>query len=287
MFADKDNPIRCSKLASIGKCSMRVYMLEVLGSEDTEGGPTAQTGSVLHAAVAEFHVQEGGLKVREKAAWDAANQAFKKFPLADETEVRLYLTPYMADMRNITAKFYEAVLPERMPDGSMKTYHRKAIEVPVDFTLPPHPFDKSKKKIYVQGTLDQIRIEHGSTLVDDLKSGKTSGFQMIHDYAIQIAAYTFGARQIGITGAIPGRIIRAMGYRTREDKGSSPDGVFWHMPYLWKDVEVLLEDVRLQVALVRNGDVQFRMGPHCSYCEFGGLAGCLTKWRELIKLGKM
>ncbi len=127
----------------------------------------------------------------------------------------------------------------------------------------------------------------GQRLNDDLKSGKTSGFQMIHDYAIQIAAYTYGARQIGIENVIPGRIIRAMGYRTREDKGSSPDGVFWSMPFLWKDVETLLEDVRLQVALVRNRDVQFRSGPHCTYCEFGGLSGCIPQWRKLVQLGRM
>jgi hypothetical protein len=72
-----------------------------------------------------------------------------------------------------------------------------------------------------------------------------------------------------------------MGYRTKEDKGSSPDGVFWSMPYTWKHVEILLEDVRLQVALMRNGDVQFRPGPHCTYCEFGGLSGCLAQYQKI------
>lgn len=268
MFADKDNPIRCSKLASIAKCSARVYMLGLMYADDGEGGESAQTGSVTHAGVAAFHKTEGGLKVREKAAWDSIAKARTLFPLANETEVRLFITPYMNDMRNITAKFH-------VHKGEL------CIEYPVEFCLPPHPFDKSKQEIFVQGTLDQIRIENGVLLVDDLKTGKISGWQMIHDYAVQMAAYTYGARNIGIKNAMPGRIIRAMGYRTREDKGNSPDGVFWHLPFKWSDVETILENVRLHVALIRNGDIQFNPGPHCTYCEFGGMTNCLPKWAEL------
>lgn len=268
MFADKQHPLRCSKLAAIPRCSIRVYMLELLECDDGEGGVPAQTGSLAHAGVAAFHLAEGGLKVREQAAWDAIAKSRTLFPLADETEVRLFLTPYMNDMRNVLAKF-------------AKIKDVPCIEYPVEFTLPPHPFDKSKQEIYVQGTLDQIRIENGIMLVDDYKTGRIAGWQMIHDYSVQIAAYTYGARQLGLKNAQPGRIIRAMGYRTRENKGASPDGVFWSMPFTWSAVETLLENVRLHVALVRNGDVQFNPGPHCSYCEFGGLVNCVPKWVEL------
>lgn len=274
VFAGPKNPIRCSKLASIGRCSMRVYMISILDCEDGEGGESAQTGSVVHAGVAAFHLAEGGLKVREKAAWDAIAKARTTFPLADETEVRLFITPYMNDMRNITAKFATWIDPSDKQE-------KPCIEMPVEFTLPPHPFDKTKQTIYVNGHLDYIRLVNGFHYVDDLKTGKVSGWQMLHDYAVQLAAYTYGARQLGVTKAIPGRIIRAMGYRTRADKGASPDGVFWSLPFTWNDVETLLENVRLHVALVRNGDVQFQPGPHCTYCEFGGLQGCLNKWKEI------
>lgn len=247
-------------------------MISILDCEDGEGGESAQTGSVVHAGVAAFHLQEGGLKVREKAAWDAIAKARTLFPLADETEVRLFITPYMNDLRNITAEF------ATYSDNGIT---KPCIEMGVEFTLHPHKFDKTKELIYVNGHLDYIRKVSGFHYVDDLKTGKVSGWQMIHDYAVQVAAYTYGARQLGVKNAIPGRIIRAMGYRTIADKGASPDGVFWHMPYTWNDVETLLENVRLHVALVRNGDVQFQPGPHCSYCEFGGLQNCLNKWKEI------
>lgn len=268
MFASKEYPIRCSKLASIPKCSMRVYMLGVLDCDDGEGGTSAQTGSLTHAGVSAFHLTEGSVKVREQAAWDAIAKSRTLFPLADETEVRLFITPYMKDMRNIRAKFY-------------KIKDVPCIEYPVEFTLPPHPFDSTKEPIYINGHLDQIRIENGIPLVDDLKTGKISGWQMIHDYAVQMAAYTYGARQAGVKNAQPGRIIRNMGYRTRDDKGDSPDGVFWSLPFTWDGVELLLENIRLHVALVRNGDVQFNPGPHCTYCEFGGLTNCIPKWVQL------
>lgn len=272
VFASKSNPIRCSKLAAICKCSMRIYMIALLDCEDDEGGVPAQTGSLTHKGVEAFHKEKGGLKIREKAAWDAIAKFREQFPLADVNEVKLFITPYMADMRNITAVFYQIEREGTLTD---------CIEQQVEFTLPPHEFDPTGLPIHIQGTLDQIRIINGIVYVDDLKTGKINGWQMIHDYAIQVAAYTFGARQLGIKNAEPGRIIRAMGYRTREDKGASPDGVFWHMPFTWADVDVLLENVRLHVALVRKGDVQFGPGPHCTYCEFGGLANCINKYKEL------
>lgn len=281
MFASKDKPLRCSKLAAIAKCSIRVYMLELLEYED-EGKESAQTGSLVHAGVQAFHLTKGGLKLREKAAWDAIAATRSKFPLADETEVRLFITPYMSDMRNITAEFY--MLPDPQYKGKATPPMVPAIEYPVSFQLPPHPFDKTGENIWIEGHLDQIRLTPQRIVnVDDLKTGKVSGWQMIHDYAVQIAAYTYGARELGIKDAQPGRIIRAMGYRTKTKTGSSPDGVFWSMPYTWKHVSTLLENIRLHVALVRNEDIQFNPGPHCTYCEFGGLSNCLPKWDEISK----
>lgn len=264
-------------------------MLELL-EYDSEGKESAQTGNLTHAGVAAFHLTKGGLKIREKAAWDAIAAVRDKFPLGDLDETRLFITPYMADMRNITAEF--ALLPDPTLDKGSTTYKQQlkagtvplvpAVEYPVEFILPPHPFDKTGEDIYVEGTLDQVRsTPQRFNYVDDLKTGKISGWQMIHDYAVQIAAYTYGAREVGIKDAQPGRVIRAMGYRTRESKGSTPDGVFWSMPFTWHDVSLILENVRLHVALVRNGDIQFHPGPHCTYCEFGGLQNCIPKWKEL------
>lgn len=266
LFAGPGNPIRCSKLASIYKCSMRVVML--YDEEDTEGGPAAQTGSVVHAGVAEFHrLENDPHSTRKKAAWDAINVAMTKFPLADATEVRLYITPYMEDPRNIDCRMI-------------------AVEQEVEFTLEPHPFDETGQKVYVQGTLDQIREVRNGGEIWDLKTGKKTGWELIHDHAVQIAAYTIGAKQ-WIKGRPyptpiePGGIIRAMGYRARTAEGCSPDGVFYSMPYTSNELELILENVLMHVAMIRRGYATFGPGPHCTYCEFGGLAGCTQRYREL------
>jgi hypothetical protein len=156
-----------------------------------------------------------------------------------------------------------------------------AVEQEINFTIPPHALDPTGESIYVWGHLDQIRVVNNEERVDDLKTGKKTGWEMIHDYAIQLAAYTYGARQNGWPNAKPGRIIRNRGYRTRENKGVSPDGVFFDAPFGVKHLDLILEPVRIEVALIRMGYTKFGTGPHCTYCEFNGLPGCLDHWQKL------
>lgn len=271
IFADKDNPIRCSKLGHIVKCTARVYMLGIItDDEEGQGGEAAQTGSMVHEGVAAFHRCKGKLLERKAEAWEAMKLAASKFPLAQPEEARLFLTPYMDDPRNINATI------ARNKDGV------EALELEVAFTLPPHPFDKTKKPIYVTGHIDQIRQEGSSKQsVDDLKTGKKTGWEMIHDHAIQLAAYTFAARQHGFPNAVPGRIIRNYAYRVRGCSLPSPDGVFWAMPFKWDDIDFILEPVRRTIAMIRNGYIDTTPGPHCTFCEHGGLVGCIPKLRKL------
>lgn len=179
----------------------------------------------------------------------------------------------MDDPRNINATF--VVDPKGIP----------AIEYEINFTLPPHALDPTGEDIHVQGHIDQVRVDRGRVVVDDYKSGKKTGWEMIHDYAIQVAAYTYGARQIW-PNAEPGRIIRGRGYRTRENKGNQPDGVFFAVPFKVKDVLTVLETVQIEIALMRMGHVRFGSGPHCTFCEYNGLTGCLPHWDRMIQLGK-
>lgn len=238
-------------------------MLELADDMNDEGGAPAQTGSAVHAGVAEFHRMYGdSLFNRKKGAWDAIAKAMPKFPLADETEVRLFITPYMDDPRNIDA---DCIL----------------IEQQVEFTLEPHPTDPTGEKIYVEGTLDQVRRERNLAKVWDLKTGRKTGWELIHDHAIQLAAYTVGANQLGLKEEIhPGGIIRAAGYRTRDKSRVAPDGVFWDCGYTLLDIPLILETVTLQVAFIRSGHAVFGTGPHCTYCEFGGLVGCINHYNR-------
>lgn len=248
----------------------------LLTDEDDLGGAAAQTGSLVHAGVAEFHKNMGNLAKRKKAAWDAIAAHAAEFPLAEETEVRLLLTPYMDDKRNIEAEIITL-------NGKLMVEHQ------LEFILPPHPLDTTEEPIHVWGTTDQIRNFAGVPKVCDYKSGKRTGWEMIHDHAIQIAAYCYGARQIGITNCQPGPIIRGMGYRTRQAAESTMfkeefvPGVFWNAPFRWEDVEAILEGARLGIALVRMGHVNYGPGPHCTFCEFQGLAGCTRAFKESQK----
>lgn len=293
MLGDKETPFRCSKLGELVKCSMKVHLMEAIELDD-EGGEAAQNGSLTHSGVAAFHIEQGNHEQKKKAAWDAIAAHAAIFPLATINEVRLFITPYMNDRRNIEAQFYSyPFMPNEIASGKFKDRQDTlSIERQVDFTLEPHPLDTTGKLIHVQGTYDQIRKEPGGyegwiPVQNDLKTGKRTGWEMIHDYAYQLCAYTHGCRQtIPIfKDLVKAKVIRNHGYRTRENKGDSPDGVFWAMPWdTIAKVELLLENVRLHVALWRNGEVNFGPGPHCSYCTFGGLPGCMPRWEQVQQL---
>lgn len=238
-------------------------MLEYIDAEDGEGGTAAQSGSLTHVGVAAFHLKHGTKSEKEKAAWDAIASARAKFPLAEESEVRLFITPYMNDPRNLLARFAEI--------GG-----KPCIEQQVEFTLPPHHLDTTGELIYIQGTYDQIRIDtDGRPYVADLKTGKPTVLAMMHDYAVQLGAYTYGAKR-WFDSIKPGKIIRAYSYRERNAILPSPDNVFISTPYRnMSQIDILLEGVRFAVAMVRNGEINLTPGSQCSYCEFGGLVGCL------------
>lgn len=275
MLGDINNPIRCSKLAAMVKCRMRIYLLDSINNEDDEGGPAAQNGSVTHAGIEAYHKNKGTLAERKKAAWDAIASASKKFPLADQNEVRLFITPYMDDPRNINAQF--------LVNGRGEL----CIEQEVTFTLQPHPLDPTGEPIHLLGHIDQIRLQQGQSKVWDYKSGKKTGWEMLHDYAIQLACYTYGASDIGLGTIHPGGIIRGHGYRTRNVESVSPDGVFWACPYTREDLLSVLEESTLAVALYRMGEITYGPGPHCTYCEFGGLSGCISEFKKRTMSRKM
>lgn len=243
--------LRPSSLDKLVKC--QVWYTMMLG-EDDAGGAAAQTGSLVHAAVAAFH-QEPDEKIRVQAAIEALGLNSPSFPLADQSEARLYLTPYIADPRNSRANVV-------------------AVEHPVALTLEPHPLDPTKQPIHIRGTLDQIRHGDGKQVVCDLKTGRTEGWAMIHDYAYQQAAYTLAARESGFPNCQPGYIIRNYGYRAKTAKAPSPDGVNWWMPFTIDGAWALMDRVRLAVATLRAGYVEYGPGPQCSYCPLGGLSSC-------------
>jgi hypothetical protein len=261
-FATAEKPLRPSGLTWLVSCPVKV-VLDMYATEEDTGGPAAQTGSLVHAGVEAFHLEPDQAK-KVAAAVAAMQRSAAEFPLADPTEARLYFEPYALDPRNVVAEF------ARDADG------RIAIERKVSLSLPPHPTDSTGRPVYIRGTLDQIRVENGRQIVCDYKSGtKLSGWDMLHSYAFQQAAYVLAARASGFPNAEPGYIIRGYGYRVRGAKLPAADGVFWWLPFDVAGCELLMDRVRLQVALIRNGELDFGPGTWCGYCPQKGLDTCI------------
>lgn len=244
--------LRPSALDKLVKCP--VWTLLMYWQDEDAGGAAAQAGSLVHEAVAAFHRETSSGK-KAQAGLDVLQAGLPRFPLADPADARRHFTLYAADPRNVTADIV-------------------AVEHPVALILPPHPTDPTKQPVHIRGTLDQLRRVDGRLLVDDLKTGQPSGWEMVHSYAFQMAAYTLAARVSGFPDAIPGRIIRTWGYRTRSAVLPSPEGVFWHLPLTVARCEALMERVRLEVARIRSGEVHFGPGVHCTFCPHGGLDRC-------------
>lgn len=282
VFASKDSPIRASYLSWVAKCTIKP-VLDMASDEPDLGGVAAHNGSAVHVGIAEFHRQMAAGRTSLQAtdaAMDAVIQSLQTFPLADLTECRLFLHPYCADPENILAQI------DTIPNGYTGGGHPEAgrlkpgelaLEVPIQFELPPHSLDPTGEPIVIRGTLDQIRRHNGYSQVWDAKTGQGSGLQMIHDYAYQLAAYSLGARAVGWADAAPGGVIRVKRYREKNAELPSPSGVFWSMPFGMDHCHAVLDTIRLNVALIRSGKVGFGAGSHCTYCPYKGLDGCLSR----------
>lgn len=259
-FGTDAAPLRCSALPLLVKCGWRATMLH-LGIVDDSSGEAADTGTAVHAAVEHWH-KSGDTR----AALDSIRARLGEFPLADLNEARLHFEPYTLDPRNA---------PSRV--------RLIANELPVQFNLAPSDRDPTGRPIVVTGTLDQIRQgPDGRLCLWDLKTGRRDGWAMLHDYALQLAAYCVGARAKLGKEVHPGGIIRSRGWRTRGcDPTTEPPGVFFHSVFGVEDLDALLDAVREAVASIRSGTLNVGPGEHCSYCPSGGLQSCLPKLRNL------
>lgn len=248
--------LRPSSLGLLVRCPL-MRVLEFMLATADEGGRPAQTGSLTHKAVEAFHRQKGPTEKKIEAAFGALASNAAAFPLADLDDARIFTRHYVADPRNQAAKIL-------------------ANERQVNLVLKPHPLDPTGQAVHIQGTLDQIRQhEDGRIHLYDLKTGMPSGAVMLGDHAYQIAAYTLAGRASGWPELQTGYLIRAAAYRTQGARLPSPEGVFWKVPFDVRRCWLLMDSVRLTVALIRSGEVMVGPGVHCSYCPLGGLDGCL------------
>jgi hypothetical protein len=247
-FGGESSPLRASKLPSLILCTLRAALME-----SDSSGTAADTGSMVHAAIAAFHQGKGVASITEFAAM------LGQFPLGDVIEADRIFERYAEDPRHAAAEIVCIETPIR-------------IEIEPKF-MPGPP-------IVIQGTLDQIRRDSGCLWVWDVKTGNRDAMYMQHAHAVQLAAYTLGARQLFPGDTVyPGGYLRTRGYFTRGAELPSPQGVF--VPAGFDDPDAILDSVRLSVCLIRAGHVTATPGVHCENCSIG-LRYCLPRLREIV-----
>jgi hypothetical protein len=270
-FATSRFPLRPSQSKKLRQCGVMVIMESIAATSD-EGGAAAQIGSVTHEAIAAFHREQNNA-LKTEAGFVALAAALPKFPLADRRQAEIYFEHYQADPRNRWAEF------ARSSDGQL------AIEMPVRLELPPHKLDHTGEKVVIEGRLDQIRVIDKQLCVCDYKTGQSTIFQMMHDYAYQLACYWHAAVSMGYD-VREAKIIRGYTYRMRDKTAElpSPSGVFITMPFSYKGATLLLDGLRREVAMIRRGEVEFGPGSHCSWCAYNGLDNCIPAAGERFGL---
>jgi hypothetical protein len=240
------------------KCPWRAVILyqDLLRDHDTKA---ADTGSMVHTGVQHWHqLQDVTL------ALETLRASIERFPLGDVAEAEKQFHAYTEDPRNQQA---EIVL----------------LETQVAFALAPAETDPTGRMIYVQGTLDQVRREHGILKLYDVKTSTREGINLVNDYSYQIAAYCYGAAQVLGCRVAPGALICTRGYRKRGvDPRAAPPGVFFHFAWSYDDCEAILDGVREVVAAIRSGRVWLGPGDHCAFhCPAAGVDSCLPLLRKV------
>lgn len=250
-FGSAVAPLRPSQLGKFVSCPMSVFLVEQFG--DSLGNKAAQTGNLVHAAVAEYH-----RKAADPAAGlEALTAAREQFPDGDWRKAETIFTAYAADPVNQNAQVF-------------------VVEHPVRLVLAPAADDPTGEPVVVEGTLDQIRIGgDGIPRVWDVKTGeRLPADETVDEYLIQQAAYTLAARESVEPDVEPGGIIYTPNY-------SKPRGRR-HLP-LKIDVEtckMLMIAVVDVVATIRRGTPLFRPSAEsCRYCPVRPFTQCSAMFK--------
>lgn len=248
-FGTEARPLRASSLPRLIACPWSVVM-EVYEEGPRDSGPAADTGSAVHFAAAMWH---GPAKKETAVAIEVMRRCLSRFPLANLTAAADQFQRYADDKRNQEA---EVVLCEK------------------EVTLRL----KAETEIVIVGTLDQVRRDrHGRLAVYDIKTGSPEGWDMLHEHALQLAAY-----QIGASEKLGEEVHEAYIIRTKDYLKKRVGPVFWEAG--WSGLaaaRLLLQSVVETVQRVRLGHVWAGPGVQCKWCKAGGVAGCLPKLKEL------
>lgn len=262
-FATPEFPLRVSKLPMLIKCPMRIA-LDILTPVQDESGenrsPASDTGTAAHYGINILHTM--GVNADE-AVREMKTAKSLLFPNANEEEAETFVRAYARDPRNANTCIQDC-------------------EKTIFFEIDPHPLDKTKQPIFIQGTIDQIRKTDAGYEVWDYKTGKDEGIVILYEHFLQLAGYTVGLQKTLGYPVVGSGIIRARGYGKRGalEPEQQPGGVFFHSCLTNELAWLYLYRVRLVVAMIRRGYPLFGPGLHCVHCPYEGPSVCPTIAKE-------
>lgn len=265
-------PTRISALNSLTKCSGLVAARAV---SESDSGAAADTGTAVGRGAELWHETT---KDADEILHVLAAENKAEFPLAKMEDVERIVRAYCADDRN-QRHFVVSGSCERT----------------VKLTLDPDPDDPTGLAIELEGHIDQLRYsmpEHARRdelgyKLWDVKNGRGSGQDMLHDYANQLCAYTVAlAADYGEGEVAVGGVIRTRGYIARGKPDPSEANVHFHASWSPEHCRAVLAGVAYQIGQIRKGTFAQTPGSWCRWCPMD-FPSCLTgDLRRVLKKAK-
>lgn len=247
-IATDEKPIRASMLPSLVNCT-KGFMGRFMSDDPYEVGEAAQTGSMIHLGIQVYH--STGEKNTSKSKGIAAMEAAKAtYPLGNLDRAKELLEKYVERHKSD-------------PRGKVIQTEWK-----IRIALDPAPFDPTKKKIIIEGTVDQVRDLGNFLYVCDHKSGFSPGAWNVKYYAPQLAVYMIGAYE-HYNKPVKGFVTRL------QDLARSNLPFYWDMGFDHEGAYKILDVVRTKIAEIRAGIYSASSGKHCDYCGLPEYPRCV------------
>lgn len=253
VFGSAARPLRPSKVHRLLTCPMSVF----LDTDDSvPGNQAAQTGNLVHSAVAKYHKTAGSVEARTKAGLKALADAREQFPDGDPKAATVHFQAYAQDPKNSEADVAWCEEPVRLtldsPDG-----------VP----------------IIIEGTLDQVRRKDGILSVWDVKTGgRLTAATSVEEYLVQQAIYVLAARETLDPSVEPGGLIHTPGYAKKRGITHPP------LKIGLDQCIMLMHSVVDTVLSLRAGHPAFRPSYEaCQYCPLRPFTHCFSLYNGVFK----
>lgn len=218
------------------------------------GGDAAQTGSIVHAGIAEW--EKNG------------NKALPAIQLMNKEHRSEYKQGDIAEALRLFQKYVERCKSDQKGKS-------KFVEQKLKFSYPCSKIDETKEPLIIMGTVDLVKELTDRYNVVDHKSGRMYGDDMAKSYSPQIAAYVYGS-WINLLKKTK-RPVR--GYITRLQDLVRRDLPFYWDTHIDLDRAVhILDSVAHRIALLRMGIIDSTPGKFCDWCgmgEYASEASCI------------